>query len=388
MKHSTLFILIALFVFGLVSTGFQCSSSDVTSAKLYESRQDWENAEKSYAKEVEKNPNNGEAWYLLGRVRAQRANYKGMLEAFNKSLAATNQFQEDINTAKKFAWGQSINGAVAQYNKSITASKDSASLLRQQAITNYLLAIEIIPESTVAYQNLAIAQHLEKQYDAEIATLKEVLKRKPTLDLHTSLINAYLQKASDADASNNKTEANENYNNAIAAISVARKTDPSNEDLLKTMIDLYIRLGRSDEAKPYIREAITKEPNNKLYQYNIGVLLMQADHTDSLKEAITHFEAALQADPNYEVALQNIAVAHMKIGDRMKKAASEGDAKKNADKTYLEHFKKAAGYFERLTQIKPDDANYWNYLATAYANANMVKKAEEALKKADEKSKK
>ena len=56
------FTIVAVFVL-LISvisfTGFQCSSAELTSAKLYMQRSDWESAERSLAKETEKNPNNG-----------------------------------------------------------------------------------------------------------------------------------------------------------------------------------------------------------------------------------------------------------------------------------------------------------------------------------------
>jgi len=385
MKYHTIVTILGLFIFGLMVTAFQCGSAEMTSAKLYIQRSDWDNAEKSLAKEVAKNPTNAEAWYLLGQARMQKNNFQGMVEAFDGSLKASKEFEKNINDAKKYAWGQSLNQGVNLFNKSIKASKDSATALRQEAVKNYKLAISINPDSTVAYQNLAIAYHSEAQYDDEIATVKEALKRKQTPLLHTSLINAYLQKAQIAEAASDKQAANENYNSAIAAITDARKLEPNNAELLGTMIDLYVRLGRASEAKPLIREAVDKDPANKIYQYNLGVILLQ---TDSLQEAVSHFEEALKSDPVYDVALQNIGVAHMKLGDRLKKASQGPDAKSSTDKSFLEHFKKAADYFERLVEIKKDDPNYWDFLASAYANANMIKKAEAAIKKAEELRKK
>mgnify|MGYP002260681176 CR=1 FL=1 len=93
MKHSTLAVAVVLLAVFMMSTAFQCGSADVTSAKLYESRQDYEKAEASYLKEVTKNPSNHEAWYLLGRIRAQRGDYKGMKEAFDKMLD-----EDDVRT--------------------------------------------------------------------------------------------------------------------------------------------------------------------------------------------------------------------------------------------------------------------------------------------------
>src|SRR5262249_1695285 len=152
----------------------------------------------------------------------------------------------------------------------------------------------------------------------------------------------------------------------------ARKMDPTNDQMLNSMIDLYTRLGRANEAKPFIREGIAKDPSNKVYQYNLGVLLMQ---TDSLKESLPYFDAAIKPDSSFESALINAASVHMKLGDRMRKSTQGSDSKKGDDKAYVEEFKAATAYYTRLTAMKPEEANYWEYLASAYANAGMVKQA-------------
>lgn len=381
MKKYTIFALLsgitALF---LIFTGFQCASQEMTSAKLYYQRSDWENAEKWLAQETEKNPANAEAWWLLGNVRMQRGDYKKSVDAYDACSKLSNEYAEKITQSRRYIWGQSLNAGVSWYNKSLTVSEDSSALCRKKAIENYQTALLVNPDSVITYQNLAVAQHGETLYDEEITTLKEGLKRKPTTGLYISLINAYLTKAQIAETKGDKEQMTSEYNNAISAIHEARKFDPDNTDLLSTMIDLHVRIGRANDAKPYIREAISKDPANKVYQYNLGVLLLQ---TDSLEEAVTHFEAALSADPNYDVALQNIGVAYLRLGEKHKLATQGQDVKKKDDKTYLEKFKKAVSYFEKLTEIKKDDAGVMDLLASAYANANMLKEAKDALEKAD-----
>ncbi len=78
----------------------------------------------------------------------------------------------------------------------------------------------------------------------------------------------------------------------------------------------------------------------------------------------------------------------MKYGDKLKKAAQESESK---DKSYIQHFKDATKYFEQLINLNDknkENPDYWDYLASAYANANMVKQAKEAIAKADELRKK
>ncbi len=384
--HVVILVLLALFA-AMVFTGFQCGSANVTSAKLYEQRQDWVDAEKAYEKEVATNPTNAEAWYLLGHVRYFIPKYKEMMQAFDTALSLPdgNKFAADIAKTKLSAWGQSLNQAVGYFNKSISATPDSATLLRQKAVDAYKAALMINPDSAITYQNLAVAYHALKEYDNEIATLKEGLKHTANPDMQTSLVNAYIMKAQEADAKNDTTAAKQDYNDAITAMNDAIKAKPNDPDLLRTMIDLYVRTGRAKEAMPYMEAAIKNAPAGdttaKVYQYNMGVLLLQ---TDEIEPAIQHFDAALKLDPSYEPALQNMAVAQMKLGDKMKK---EAQAKESKDKSYIQHFKDAAGYFEKLINLNDQTKNnpdYWDYLGSAYANANMIKEANAAIKKADE----
>jgi tetratricopeptide (TPR) repeat protein len=379
-RQTTMIVTVALvMLLGLSLTGFQCGSAESTSAKLYIQRSDWAKAEELLAKEVEKNPNNAEAWYLLGDVRLRQNNYRGMMDAFDHSLKVSNEFQGKIAETKRFAWAQAVNDGVTMYNKSVKAPPDSAAEFLKQAIDHYGVAIMISPDSVVGYQNMSVAQYAAGNYDEQIRYLKQAVQRKPTLDLQVHLANAYLNKAQTAEAKGNTQDAQANYSEALAILGEAQKANPDDEEVMRTMIDLYIKTGRSNEAKPMMRQALEDDPTNKIYQYNLGVLLLQSD---SLEAAIHYFEEALKLDPMYEFALQNIGVAHLKLGDEMRKA-SDSPKGSAGNRAFIDHFKKAAQYFEQLVKLKGDNADYWDFLASAYANAGMVKQAEEAIRKAD-----
>lgn len=378
-KYAIFTILIVAFVY-LVSTGFQCQSSEMTSAKLYIQRSDYPAAENALMKEVEKKPTNGEAWWLLGHSRVNLGKYKLAVEAFNQSLKNSNEFTDKITQSKKFIWGQTLNMGVGYFNKSLTASPESVNIYLDKSIENYNIALSVNSDSIITYQNMAVAYHAKKLYDEEIGTLKQGLSHKKSPQLYTSLINIYLLKAQDAEAASKKDEATANFNNAIATIQEARQSDPNNDELLATMIDIYVRTGRANDAKPYINEAIQRDPGNKIYQYNLGVLLMQGD---SLEEAVTHFNAALQTDPNYDAALQNAGIAFMRLGDKIKKSMQSEDAKQKDENKFLEKFKKATEYFKKLADLRQTDPNAYDLLASGYANSNMLKEAKEALEKAD-----
>jgi tetratricopeptide (TPR) repeat protein len=404
MKTSTLiFSILSVLVILFLTTGFQCSSAESTSAKLYIARAEWANAEAALVKEVEKNADNAEAWYLLGDVRRQRSNFTGMVEAFDRSLKVSNEFAENIRLTKLNIWGTSLNQGVNLYNQSINLSPDSASVLRKKAIELYTTALLVNPDSLITYKNMVFAQRAEKHIEEELRYLKTAISKKDDQELRIELINTYIRKATDAKANGDAATASDNFSLAIQELNTARKADPANVELLGTVINLYIETGKSADAIPMMEEYLKNDPDNKVFQNNLGLLLMQVGQKqgndeekesveqlksmiERLTKATDHFDAAVKTDSSYEDGLWNGAVAYMRLGEKMKKlaeATADPKNKEKSDKSYVQKFLVAITLTERLTSIKPDDTRYWTGLGTAYANAGKAKEAQAAFNKAD-----
>src|ERR1043166_128455 len=132
---------------------------------------------------------------------------------------------------------------------------------------------------------------------------------------------------------------------------------------------------------PLIKEAVDKDPKNKVYQNDLGLLLLDQGN---MEEAISHFDAAVAADSSYDQALRNGSVAYTKLGAEMKEEAeAKSKGKGETDKSYIPKFKKAVILLEKLVSLKPDNADFLEALASAYGNAGMFKQAEAAIKKVD-----
>jgi tetratricopeptide (TPR) repeat protein len=383
MKRYTLSAaLIGLLLLCFLFNGFQCGSTEMTSAKLYMQRSDWANAEVSLSKEVAKNPANAEAWYDLGYVRYQQANYDGMLDAFDQSLKAANTYQNEIAKAKLAAWGQLFNQGVAYLGSMKTAPPDSQALLSQKAVTAYKLAIKINPDSAATYQNLAAIYHNQGDTQDEIDTWKEARKRKADPTFTTFIINGYIKLAEDAKAKGDTTTANTDDQAAISELQDALKATPNNNELLGVMINLYIEMNRAKDAMPYMKQAVDNDPSNKILQNNYGILLIQTAQYD---EAVAHYEAALKVDSMYSDALRNGAVAYLRVADKLKSAGSDEKGNKLYDeKKYMWNLSQATILLERFLRVKDTDPDVWEQLGQVYAKFGKIKDAEKALKKADE----
>ncbi len=378
--------LLAIAVVTLSSTflfmGFQCSSAESTSAKLYIQRGDLAAAEAALMKEVEKNPNDAEGWFLLGDIRRQRGDVKGMVSAFESSLKVNKDFESKITERKKLVWGERLNLGVKQFNASRDTKKDSADAYVNMAISSYQDALLVNPDSVQTYQNLAIANLALGKRDEEIKYLKMSLDRKYENQFSTYLVAAYVQKAEAARKDSNKVEAELNFNKAIDEINRARKIEPGNQDLRLNLIDTYGQAGRATEAIPVAREALNQDSTNKPLRCAYASLLLQ---TKDLHGAVDQYAIVTAMDSSYLDALRGGSVALLLLGQKEKEAATaKEDPKTGAvDKTYQKRFVTGARLLEKYVSIKADEPYIWQALATAYNGAGNTKKAIEALKTSD-----
>lgn len=352
MKSSPLLFVVVLILVGITATGFQCGSAETTSAKLYIQRGDLASAEKSLVKEVEKNPANAEAWYTLGEVRMRQKNYKAMMDAWDGSLKANKEFETQINTNKLATWGKSLNDGVAFFKKSATASKDSARDFLAQAIELYKTALMVVSESTVTYQNMALAYHAMGSYDEEIASIMTALKIKEDPQFLPLLANAYLSKAQDAQKAKNEDAAVDAYTKTTDYLKRARANEPGNAEYVQMESDVHTQ---------------------------IGVIHLRRDN---LEASIPHFDAAVALDSTSQDALYNGALANLKLGVKMRES-EKGENLKPADRPSAAKIKHAAALLEKFVSAKKDDGNAWEVLGTCYSLLGMTKEAGTAMKTSD-----
>jgi tetratricopeptide (TPR) repeat protein len=386
-KSSILLIVTACLLGGLILSGFQCSSTEMSSAKLYIQHSEYDKAQAALEREVAKTPTDAEAWFLLGSVRYQVKKYESMLGAFDSSLIAAPTYAEQIKQYKHNAWGLCFNDGVSYYKRMETASKDSQAVLSNDAKNSYLLAIKIEPDSASTYANLAALYHNAGDYTDEIATWRTAMAKRYNSQYEGYLITAYMHAGEDATDRHDTTTANKYFNGAVPEIKSALQQTPSDSSattgiLLRELIECYVQVDSSDLAIPYIQQALKSDPTNKLYNGLLGLRLLDSgDFTG----AIARFDAVIAADANDESGYRNNAVAYMRWGAKRKEAQKDA---KVPDKSYLEKYKKAAENLEKLTQLKPDDADVWETLATAYANIGKTADAKKAMDKSDSLKKK
>lgn len=359
-------------------SAFQCSSTELTSAKLYIQQDNLDKALESLRQEVEKNPKSDEGFYLLGFVLGEQGDIKGMLENFDKSTSISNKFAANIEESKKYHWADGFNKGVMTFNKaSKVGDTDSATVIFEQAIEKFNNAILCQPDSADTYLNLAYAYINMGDREAAIEPLKKVNELTKSEDSYIQLSDIYIQKALVAKEAGNKEEGIELFNQSVSVLEEARKLYPDNGDILLLLSNAYIGADKLDVAKDAFKEGVEKEPENKFYRYNYGSLLLNANE---LEPAEVQLKKALEIDPDYENAIYNLAVTYVKWGAIMREDMEKNELESDE---YKEKFELALPLLEKYLTIKEDEGAIWDLLGKVYANLGMPEKSKTAFEKAD-----
>ncbi|MCB0731178.1 MAG: tetratricopeptide repeat protein [Ignavibacteriae bacterium] len=370
--------IILLLSIALGFSAFQCSSTELTSAKLYIQQKNYDKAIESLQKEVEKNPKSDEGFYLLGFVLGEQGDISGMLDNFSKSSQISTKFAKNIEESKRYHWADGFNKGVQLFNRGAKAGDtDSANVIFQQAIDKFNGAIQCQPDSADTYKNLAYAYINMGDRDAAIEPYKKVVELSKSEDAYVSLGDLYVQKAVMLKDSGKEEEGNKSFNEAIKILEEGRKEHPMSGDILLLLSNSYIGANKLDVAKDAFKDGVLQDPENKFYRYNYGSLLLNAEE---YPEAAAQLEKALEIDGEYENALYNLAVTYVKWGANMRE---EMEAKGEESEEYKAKFEAALPLLEKYLTIKEDEGAVWDLLGKVYANLGMSEKSKNAFEKAD-----
>lgn len=388
MKRYLPMILVLGLVAYLSTTGFQCGSAETTSAKLYMQQKQWEKAQESLQKELAKNEKSEEAWYLLGVVRYEMKDFKGMNDAYNRALALSDAHKKEIENNRLALWAQKYNEGVGQYNK----GKDDPNFY-DKAIESYNTAILMVPDSSGTYYVKALAHYAKKDYQKTMQTLESAMQKKPDfVDAAVFLGQLYYSDAVAKAEQKDSAGAKARYLQTVGLFELAYKHDPLNPEAITRLIEAYERAGQSEKAMVLTSDAVAKDPTNKIYRYAYGVFLLKQE---KYEESIAQFAKAVEIDPTYTDATYNLGVAYLNWGVAMKAEAdkkAEGEKKvkgkeSKEDLAYKEKFKAALPHLEKAAEARGDDAALWQSLGKVYLTLNMKEKGEAAFKKYDQLSK-
>ena len=383
--YRTKLLIVALFLVGIAVTGFECASTELTSARLYIQQKNYPKALDALHQEVTKNPKSYEGYYLLGYVNGELGHYDEMIGDFDKSLAISKEYEKSITDSKRYYWAQAYNKGVDFFQKAGKVSnKDSVQVNYDRSAHEFKMATKLEPDSVAAYQNLAFVYINQRELDSAIAPLKKIVSTQHGLDGYRYLGEIYYEKASKLDTKyssskdvQDSVQAQDYYKKAIDVLQEGRKYFPHNSELLGYLSNSYIGAHQIQIALNAFKAGVEEDPGNKYYRYNYGVVLL---NNDNFPVAAEQFEKALEIDSTYENAMYNLAVTYVKWGTKINKDAQEKDEKAPLNKTKYEQ---ALPYLEHLVKMRDDNVSLWDLLGKVYAVLGQQQKAQDAFNKAD-----
>lgn len=378
MKQSKLFV-IAFLMLSMLFVGYQCGSTEITSAKLYIQQKNYDKAIEVLQKEITKNPKSDEGYYLLGYVQGEQGNFNEMVDSYDKSLAISKSFEKNISDSRKYFWAQAFNRGVSLYQRGVKSNDpDSQKVFYDKSIADFQSALNIEPDSADTYKNLAFVYLSKGDNASAIEPLKQLIAREQSLDGYKFLGEIYYVNGTNLKAQEKNDEAKAEFNKSIDVLEEGLKNYPDNAEMLVTLSTAYIGADRGDEAINKYKKLVESKPDDKNIRYNYGVLLLGADDFEG---AETQFKKAIEIDPAYDNAVYNLGVTYLKWGTYLNKKADE-EGKVNDE--YKAKYQMALPYLEKAVEMPDANAQTWELLGKVYSVLGMNDEATKAFNKADE----
>ena len=306
MKRFPLFLVVLFGGFLLIGADGCSSDPNVEGAKLDLRNKDYDRALENVTKALESNPENAEAHELKGQILQEQAfavpdvdqhtaMLQEMMEAYNRSAEIDPARNSSVENQLKLAYYNEFQRGIQAFNRGQQA--DDGKMEFNNAATYFGNAATIFPDSIGAYINQAFAYFSSGESARAIEPFEMAIEKGDTSkDSFTYLASLYQQENRIEDAIDLLKKAREHY------------MDEEGADIQTQLMNLYVVAGREGEAAGEYRAAIESEPDNKLYRYNYGSLLLQMEDYDG---AIEHLEKAVEIDPDYANAHYNLGAAYV-----------------------------------------------------------------------------
>ncbi|MEH2181189.1 tetratricopeptide repeat protein [Nostoc sp.] len=325
----------------------QSTSQLFDQRKAAHDARDYQKAENNWRQVIRREPSNAQAHYRLGKILQQQ----------KRSDEAIAEFREAIKLNSKHSYAYNSLGTVLQYNQNKL----------DEAIINYRKAIELNPSNFYAYWNWGNALVAQNRVNESIKLYSQALKLDPRNPYkYTSLGRAYyLQKnfkaaiavyrrAIELNPKNfyayidlgNALTKQKRFNDAIKVYFWAIQVDPYNADS-------YISLGRvyylkkdfpkaisfCNKAIPLYNIAIQKSPKDPYLYNGLGIALMAQG---KLQEASTKLQHAINLDPNFQEAQNNLKKVERLLALQNPKPITENTQRSPGERVSDEPYKAVA----------------------------------------------
>lgn len=395
MKHFTFtrMTLIVLVLVGMATMGFQCSSPNITSGKLYlqqyqssKNQEKLDKAEEAFRKEVTEKPNSAEGYYWLGHVYAEKREFAKLQEAWTKARNLGGTSTSEIDQYRVGYWGQAFNHGANTFKKAQTYQKakqeEKSRQLFKEAAEAFEAATMLEPDSSAkynAYVYHAYALMGMDRIDDARKSLQKQIDTNPSADAYSALGQLIVLEGNRLKKEGKEESAAAKYDEALTLLNRASTEFPENADLNNELLNTYIAADRVTEAVEKFQTYADNNAQDAGAQYAAGTAMLQVNKFES---AATYLKKSLDIDPNNESAMYNLCVAYLRRGIGIRDAGDSTDPEAE-QQDYKAVIRNAIPYLQSLLDRQPDTASNWDLAGKIYATIGMTKEAGEAYEKAD-----
>ena len=370
MKNRKLTV-IALFVLGAWNYSYAQNSAIETVAMMMQQdtmvHEDNVRAVEQIEKAAEnpKTSNLAKMWYYRGRLylSIQMSKDEEMKKAIGDPLNLAYESLLNVEKGEKAdrytddSRPLLLQTAYQLYNEAYAASQSGEN---KKAIENYMKIIKIIPYDEngdlMRQANISVETMYQYSYYLEMnsgnyAEANKYIKKLVDLNFMDPIMYAHMSQ----NYLNLKDTAS-----ALDALKQGKTLFETNMDLINSELDLYLKMGKTEELIAQSNLAIEQDPNNKIYYFVRGV---SYDKLGEKEKAIEDYKKAVELDPYYYDGYYNLGAAYInqtediikKMNDRnISFTQKEYDALAvKVDELYI----KALPYFEKALEVAGDDYN-------------------------------
>jgi tetratricopeptide (TPR) repeat protein len=269
-------------------------------------------AEQIYRQILAVEPDQADAWHLLGVVAAHTGRPAMAVEHIRRAIALSgDQAVFHANLGNVLLDQGKLDEALACYGRALALNPNLAEVHHQRglalaaqgkldaAIACYRRAVEIRPGDAESHYTLGAALQKQEQVDAATACYRRALQLKPDYPEAHNNLGAVLKEQGKLDE----------------AAACCRRAVELKPDFAEAYNNLGVVLNdqeKLDEAVACCRRAVELKPDDSEALNNLGNGLKDQGRLD---EAVACYRRALELRPNYAGAHANLGLAWLLTGD-------------------------------------------------------------------------
>lgn len=170
---------------------------------------------------------------------------------------------------------------------------------------------------------------------------------------------------------------------AMAVMADGRSKFPDNQDLLIKEFNLYVEMGKNEDAIANINQALAQNPDNDAFVHIRGKL---KESTGDLEGALADYKKALEINPENKDANYDLGAYYVngsiEVVEKMNALPLSAEKEYQALKSELDGmYKSALPYLEKAYAVDPENEEVKTVLMQLYSKVGMLDKYQELKNK-------